>query len=100
MIGKLKGIVDSCYHDHVIIDVGGVGYLVFCSSKTLANLTPGDSVMLLIETHVREDHINLYGFYSSEEKSSFILLQSVKGVGTRMSLAILSTLSPDEISYA
>lgn len=100
MIGKLKGIIDSCYHDHVIIDVGGVGYLVFCSSKTLANLTPGNSVMLLIETHVREDHIHLYGFYSSEEKSSFILLQSVKGVGTRMSLAILSTLSPDEISYA
>ena len=100
MIGKLKGIIDSCYHDHVIIDVGGVGYLVFCSSRTLANLTPGDSVMLLIETHVREDHIHLYGFYSSEEKSSFILLQSVKGVGTRMSLAILSTLSPDEISYA
>ena len=100
MIGKLKGIIDSCYHDHVIIDVGGVGYLVFCSSRTLANLTPGSSVMLLIETHVREDHIHLYGFYSSEEKSSFILLQSVKGVGTRMSLAILSTLSPDEISYA
>lgn len=100
MIGKLKGIIDSCYHDHVIIDVGGVGYLVFCSSRTLANLTPGDSVMLLIETHVREDHIHLYGFYSSEEKSSFILLQSVKGIGTRMSLAILSTLSPDEISYA
>lgn len=100
MIGKLKGIIDSCYHDHVIIDVGGVGYLVFCSSKTLANLTPGSSVILLIETHVREDHIHLYGFYSSEEKSSFILLQSVKGVGTRMSLAILSTLSPDEISYA
>ncbi len=100
MIGKLKGIVDSCYHDHVIIDIGGVGYLVFCSSRTLANLTPGDSVMLLIETHVREDHIHLYGFYSSEEKSTFTLLQSVKGVGTRMSLAILSTLNPDEISYA
>ncbi len=70
MIGKLKGIIDSCYHDHVIIDVGGVGYLVFCSTRTLANLTPGDSVMLLIETHVREDHIHLYGFYSSEEKAA------------------------------
>ena len=100
MIGKLKGIVDSCYHDHAIIDVSGVGYLVFCSSKTLANLNPGSAVMLLIETHVREDHIHLYGFYSSEEKSTFTLLQSVKGVGTRMSLAILSTLSPEEISYA
>lgn len=100
MIGKLKGIIDSCYHDHAIIDVNGVGYLVFCSGKTLANLSPGSSVMLLIETHVREDHIHLYGFYSSEEKSTFTLLQSVKGVGTRMSLAILSTLSPEEISYA
>jgi Holliday junction DNA helicase RuvA len=100
MIGKLKGIVDSCYHDHAIIDVNGVGYLVFCSSKTLANLNPDSAVMLLIETHVREDHIHLYGFYSSEEKSTFTLLQSVKGVGTKMSLAILSTLSPEEISYA
>ncbi len=100
MIGKLKGIVDSCCQDHAIIDVAGVGYLVFCSSKTLANLSPGDSVTLLIETHVREDHIHLYGFYSNEEKSNFTLLQSVKGVGTKMSLAILSTLSPDEISYA
>lgn len=100
MIGKLKGIVDSCYHDHAIIDVNGVGYLVFCSSKTIANLNPDSAVMLLIETHVREDHIHLYGFYSSEEKSTFTLLQSVKGVGTKMSLAILSTLSPEEISYA
>ena len=100
MIGKLKGIVESCYHDHAIIDVNGVGYLVFCSSKTLANLNPDSAVMLLIETHVREDHIHLYGFYSSEEKSTFTLLQSVKGVGTKMSLSILSTLSPEEISYA
>ncbi len=65
MIGKLKGIIDLCYHNYVIIDVGGVGYLVFCSSKTLSNLTPGSSVILLIETRVREDHIHLYGFYSS-----------------------------------
>ena len=100
MIGKLSGIVDSCYHDHAIIDVNGVGYLVFCSARTLANLNSGNSVNLLIETHVREDHIHLYGFYSHEEKSTFTLLQSVKGVGTKMSLAILSTLTPEEISYA
>lgn len=100
MIGKLKGIVDSLYVDHAIIDVSGVGYMVYCSAKTLANLAPGDTVALLIETHVREDHIHLYGFCSSEEKSTFTLLQSVKGVGTKMSLAILSTLSPEEISYA
>lgn len=100
MIGKLKGVVDSTYQDHAIIDVNGVGYLVFCSGKTLCNMGSGEIVNLLIETHVREDHIHLYGFSSSEEKITFTLLQSVKGVGTKMSLAILSTLSPEEISYA
>lgn len=100
MIGKLKGVVDSCYNDHAIIDVSGIGYFVFCSSKTLANLDLGSTVVLLIETHVREDHIHLYGFYSAEEKSTFSLLQSVKGVGTKMALAILSTLTPEEVSYA
>jgi len=100
MIGKLKGIVDSTYLDHAIIDVNGVGYLVFCSSKTLSNMGAGETVALLIETHVREDHIHLYGFSSNEEKSTFTLLQSVKGVGTKMSLAILGTMSTDEISYA
>jgi Holliday junction DNA helicase RuvA len=100
MIGKLTGVVDSTYGDHAIIDVNGVGYLVFCSGKTLANMGTGEVVKLLIETHVREDHIHLYGFVSNEEKSTFTLLQSVKGVGTRMSLAILSCLSPEEISYS
>ena len=100
MIGKLKGIVEACYVDHAIIDVNGVGYLVFCSHKTLANLNLGNTAILLIETHVREDHIHLYGFYNSEEKNSFTLLQSVKGVGTKMALAILSTLTPEEISHA
>ena len=100
MIGKLKGIVDSTYLDHAIIDVNGVGYLVFCSSKTLSNIGAGESIALLIETHVREDHIHLYGFSSNEEKSTFTMLQSVKGVGTKMSMAILGTMSPEEISYA
>ncbi len=100
MIGKLKGIVDSCYHDYAIIEVNGVGYLVFCSGKTLANMVIGDDIVLLIQTHVREDHIHLYGFVSNEEKSTFNLLQTVKGVGTKMALGILSILSPEEISYA
>ncbi len=100
MIGKLKGLVDSCSNNYAIIDVNGVGYLVFCSTKTLSNMGIGENISLLIETHVREDHIHLYGFSSNEEKESFALLQSVKGVGTRMSLAILSHLSPEEISYA
>jgi Holliday junction DNA helicase RuvA len=100
MIGKLKGQVDSVYDDHFIIDVNGVGYLVYCSVKTLSKLAPDEYCELLIQTHVREDHIHLYGFYNVEEKSTFTTLQSVKGVGTRMALAILSHLTPDEIALA
>lgn len=100
MIGKLKGKAESVYEDHAIIDVNGVGYLVYCSSKTLANLPDGEFCELLIETHVREDHIHLYGFTSKEEKTTFSTLQSVKGVGTRMALAILSHLTPNEIAFA
>jgi len=97
MIGKLKGKIDSCFSDYVIIDVNGVGYLVYCSSKTLDKLVINEFCQLFIETHVREDHINLYGFVSIEEKSFFNLLQSVNGIGTRMALAILSILSPQQI---
>jgi len=100
MIGKLKGQIDSIHDNHFIIDVNGVGYLVYCSGKTLSKLSLGDHSELLIETHVREDHIHLYGFYNLEEKSTFSTLQSVKGVGTRMALAILSHLTPDEIALA
>ena len=100
MIGKLKGQVDSIYDNHFIIDVNGVGYLVYCSGKTLSKFSIGEFSELLIETHVREDHIHLYGFYNLEEKSTFSLLQSVKGVGTRMALAILSQLTPAEIALA
>jgi Holliday junction DNA helicase RuvA len=100
MIGKLKGQIDSIEDGHVIIDVGGVGYIVYASGKTLSRASSGEYVELLIETHVREDHIHLYGFYNSEEKSTFTMLQSVKGVGTRMALAILSHLTPDEIAFA
>jgi Holliday junction DNA helicase RuvA len=100
MIGKLKGKAESVYEDHTIIDVNGVGYLVYCSAKTLANLPDGEFCELLIETHVREDHIHLYGFTTKEEKTTFSILQSVKGVGTRMALAILSHLTPNEIAFA
>lgn len=100
MIGKLKGKIDSSFEDHVIIDVGGVGYMVFCSSKTLAALEPGTSATLMIETHVREDHIHLFGFQTQEEKSVFNILQSVSGIGTRVALMILSCLSPAELQGA
>lgn len=100
MIGKLKGKIDACFNDYVIIDVSGVGYLVYCSSKTLNKLVVNEFCQLFIETHVREDHINLYGFLSLEEKAFFNLLQLVNGIGTRMALAILSNLSPEQIQSA
>jgi len=101
MIGKLTGLVDTREDDRVIIDVGGVGYVVFCSGRTLANLpTQGQPMALLIETHVREDHIHLYGFADRAEREWFRLLSTVQGVGARMALAILSVLPPDELARA
>lgn len=100
MIGKLNGKIDSCFSDYVIIDISGVGYLVYCSSRTLNQLVVNENCQLFIETHVREDHINLYGFLSMEEKNFFNLLQSVNGIGTRMALSILSGLSLQQIQSA
>jgi Holliday junction DNA helicase RuvA len=101
MIGKLKGIIDSYGEDNIIVDVNGVGYVVHCSARTLQSLPPaGDPVALSIETHVREDQIRLFGFTSEVEREWFKLLQTVQGVGTRVALAILSTLKPAELATA
>jgi Holliday junction DNA helicase RuvA len=101
MIGKLTGLVDSSGEDWAIVDVSGVGYLVHCSGRTLANLPGvGEPVSLLIETHVREDHIHLYGFLQDSERDWFLLLSTVQGVGSRMALAILSALPPSELIQA
>ncbi len=101
MIGKLSGRLDESGEGQAIIDVGGVGYLVFASNRTLSQLgRPGEAVSLLIETHVREDHIHLYGFAEAGERAWFRLLQGVQGVGSRLALAILSTLSPAELTRA
>ncbi|MFZ4541072.1 MAG: Holliday junction branch migration protein RuvA [Rickettsiales bacterium] len=101
MIGKLTGRVDEVAEDHLILDVGGVGYLVFASGKTLAALPEkGGAVSLLTETHVREDHIHLYGFASVAERVWFRTLTTVQGVGVKMAMAILSTLSPEQILTA
>lgn len=101
MIGKLTGVVDSVGDDWLILDVNGVGYLVFCSSRTLSSL-PGalQKVSLVIETHVREDHIHLYGFATSAEKNLYGLLCTVQGVGARVGLSLLSALSSSEIMMA
>jgi Holliday junction DNA helicase RuvA len=98
MIGKLRGIVDETGEDSVILDVNGVGYVVFCSSRTLSNLQTGEAVALVIETHVREDHIHLYGFASVADREWFRLLTSVQGVGAKMGQAILGVLDPDALS--
>jgi len=101
MIAKLKGLVDSQGDDWAVIDVSGVGYLTFCSAKTLSRLPKaGEAAALLIETHVREDHIHLYGFIDAVEKEWFRLLLTVQGVGSKVALAILSVLTPEEISRA
>jgi Holliday junction DNA helicase RuvA len=101
MIGKLTGQVDSAGEDWALIDVAGVGYHVFCSRRSLERLPPGSGpVALLVETHVREDHIHLYGFVEQAERDWFRLLCTVQGVGARMALAILSVLSPQELIQA
>ncbi|MBO39588.1 MAG: Holliday junction branch migration protein RuvA [Rhodospirillaceae bacterium] len=101
MIAKLTGVLDSIADDNAIIDVGGVGYLVFCSKRTLGTFgRAGDPISVLIETHVREDHIHLYGFADRVENDWFCLLTTVQGVGAKVALAILGTLTPDELSNA
>ena len=101
MIGKLKGLVDGFGDDFVHIDVNGVVYEVFCSSKTLAALPQvGHAAVVHTEMIVREDLIRLYGFFSEAEKAWFGVLTTVQGVGTRVALSILSTLTPSELSSA
>jgi Holliday junction DNA helicase RuvA len=100
MIGKLTGIVDSIAEDAVILDVGGVGYLVQCPSTTLSRLTTGAHASLMIEMKVSDDAIRLYGFASAEEREWFRLLQTVQNVGSKVALSVLSTLSPRELQRA
>ena len=101
MIAKLRGILDSTGEDWAILDVGGVGYLVYCSARTLARLPePGAAVALDVETHVREDHIHLYGFLGAGERAWFRLLTTVQGVGARVAMAIQGVLGPDELAEA
>jgi len=100
LIAKLKGVVDQVDADSAIVDVGGVGYLVSASARTLRNLSAGDAVTVLVETIVREDAIALYGFLETAERDWFRILTTVQGVGARVALSILSTLSPDEIARA
>lgn len=101
MIARLRGLLDGLGADHAVIDVGGVGYLVFASSRTLSQLgSVGGEVVLHTEMLVAEDSIRLVGFTTAGERNWFRLLTSVQGVGSRVALAILSTLSGDELHGA
>jgi holliday junction DNA helicase RuvA len=101
MIAKLSGIVDWVGPDGAVVDVGGVGYLAYCSTRTIGMLPPpGGAARLLIETHVREDHIHLYGFIDATERDWFRRLTTVQGVGARLALAILSAVAPEALTLA
>ncbi|MDE0782194.1 MAG: Holliday junction branch migration protein RuvA, partial [Planktomarina sp.] len=101
MIGKLSGRVDYRSLDHVMLDVHGVGYLVYCSDRTLAALPPaGEAVALYTDLLVREDLLQLFGFTSLVEKEWHRLLMSVQGIGAKASLSILGALGPDGVSRA
>lgn len=101
MIGRLAGRIDYRAADHVLIDVRGVGYIVYCSDRTMAALPgTGEAVALYTELVVREDLMQLYGFVSLAEKEWHRLLTSVQGVGAKVALAILSALGPDGVSRA
>ena len=102
MIGKLKGTLDEVDEDHCLVDIHGVGYVAYCSARTLAALpAPGEAVVLFIETYVREDMLRLYGFQSQLEREWFrLLMNNVPGVGAKVALAILSTLAPADLANA
>jgi holliday junction DNA helicase RuvA len=100
MIGKLTGKVDDIGESHLIVDVGGVGYEVQASSRTLRNLKHGDVASLTIDTHVREDAIKLFGFVSEVERTWFRTLQTIQGVGAKVALAVLGVLAPNDLANA
>jgi holliday junction DNA helicase RuvA len=100
MIGSLKGIVQGLYEDRALLEVGGVGYLVFMGNRNLARAKKGEALFLFIETIVREDSIRLFGFHSDLERAWFVRLQEVTGVGAKVALAILDILSPNQIIQA
>ncbi len=100
MIGRLRGKVDAIGESYLIVDVNGVGYEVQASARTLRSLELGQEVTLSIETYVREDAIRLFGFTTEVERAWFRTLQSVQGVGSKVALAILGTLSTQDLANA
>ena len=101
MIGKLKGTIEELGEDYVLVDVHGVCYVAYCSGRTLSKLgSVGEACILFLETYVREDQIRLFGFTTALEREWFNILQTVQGVGAKVALALLSTLTPAELANA
>jgi holliday junction DNA helicase RuvA len=101
VIGKVSGVLDYRAADHVLIEAGGIGYLVYCSERTLAGMpAPGSPVALFTEMVVREDLMQLYGFPTLAEREWHRLLTTVQGVGAKAALAILGVLGPEGVARA
>jgi holliday junction DNA helicase RuvA len=101
MIGKLTGRLGEVGTSTLIVDVNGVGYEVTCAARTLAGLPAvGEIVTLAIDTHMRDDAIRLYGFASEHERAWFRALQTVQGVGAKVALAVLGTLTAEDLANA
>ncbi|MEI9889571.1 MAG: Holliday junction branch migration protein RuvA [Caulobacteraceae bacterium] len=101
MIGRLRGELAEVGEEEALVDVGGVGYLVRCGSRTLSRLPPlGEMVVLHIDSQTREDGTRLYGFVTREERQAFVLLQGVQGVGPKAALSVLDVLPPSELAAA
>jgi Holliday junction DNA helicase RuvA len=100
MIGRLKGVIAAVGEGQALIDVGGVGYLVHAGSRTLGKLSVGEAMELHVETQMSESAIRLFGFASGEERAWFARLQDAPGVGARIALSILDTLSLPQLMDA
>ncbi len=102
MIGRLRGILAEVGEEDALIDVGGVGYVVRCGSRTLSRMPPvGEEALIHVETHSTEQSgVRLYGFLTREERKAFVILQSVQGVGPKAALAVLDVLTPHELAAA
>jgi Holliday junction DNA helicase RuvA len=94
MIGKLNGIVENIFDDHLLIDVNGVCYIVFCTAKLLQNLSLAEKISIFIHTMQKDEMPTLYGFREYQEKELFLLLTSVQGVGGRMGIALIGEIDP------
>ena len=100
MIAKLTGIVDSFSHEGLVLEVQGVGYGLLASSRTLSGLVSGQKLVLVVETRITEEKIQLIGFASHSERELFRQLQTVQGVGVRLALSILGAISPQDLASA